>query len=127
LRVTVLAAAYHPQESTAPAYHASSATAFQLALDKAGVVILEPVMRFEIQVPDLYYGTVSMDLDRRRASIEDVTLEQDLRLIRGRVPLSEVFGYSGTLRSLSQGRGSISLEPHSYSPVPPGVAERFRL
>jgi elongation factor G len=127
LRVRILGAEFRPQESTAPAYNAASTLAFQLALDRAGVTILEPVMRFEIQVPDAYYGTVSTDLVRRRAGIQEVTLDHDLRIIRGRVPLSEVFGYSGTLRSLSQGRATISLEPEAYAPVPRDVEDRFRL
>jgi len=127
LRVRILGAEFRPQESTAPAYNAACATAFQLALERAGVTILEPVMRFEIQVPDAYYGTVSTDLGRRRAAIQEVNLEHDMRIIRGCVPLSEVFGYSGTLRSLSQGRATISLEPEAYVPVPREVEERFRL
>ena len=127
LRVRILDAEFRPQESTGPAYNAACALAFQLALERAGVTLLEPVMRFEIQVPTTYYGAVSTDLGRRRAAIQEVYLEHDIRIIRGRVPLSEVFGYSGTLRSMSQGRATISLEPEAYVPVPKEVEERFRL
>jgi elongation factor G len=83
-------------------------------------------MRFEIQLPDEYDGAVSTDLNKRRSTINKVDLQSGLRVIRGVVPLAEVFGYTGTLRSLTQGRGSISLEPQSHSPVPEEVAERFR-
>jgi elongation factor G len=127
MRVILMSAEFHPGESTPAAYSAATAEAFEEALQKAGTVILEPVMRFEIQVPEEYYGTVSTDLNQRRASIQDVDLENELRVLRGLVPLSEVFGYPNTLRSLSQGRGTISLEPESYRPVPEEVAERFRL
>jgi elongation factor G len=90
-------------------------------------VILEPVMEFEIQVPDSYYGAVSTDLQKRRADLKGVDLEGGLRILRGLVPLAEVFGYPNVLRSLAQGRAAITLEPRSYSPVPEAVAARFRL
>jgi elongation factor G len=127
LRARVLDAAFRPGESSAVAYAAASAQAFQKALEKAGAVILEPVMRFEIQVPDAYYGPVSTDLQKRRAILGEVDLSGGLRILRGIVPLAEVFGYPNTLRSLSQGRAAITLEPESYRPVPEAVAERFRL
>jgi elongation factor G len=127
IEVRVIGAEFRPGESSAVAYAQAASQAFQLALDKAGTVILEPVMRFEIQVPDPYYGAVSTDLQKRRADLKDVTLEHDQRVLRGRVPLAEVFGYSNTLRSISQGRASISLEPEAYLPVPKEVAKRFHL
>ena len=83
-------------------------------------------MRFEIQLPDVYYGSVTNDLNKRRAIIHESDLLGDLRILRGTVPLAEVFGYTTMLRSLTQGRGNISLEPESYGPVPEEVAKRFR-
>jgi elongation factor G len=127
LRARIVEAGFRPGESSAVAYTAAAAAAFASALDQAGTVILEPVMRFEIQVPDAYYGTISTDLQKRRATIQGVDIASDLRVIHGLVPLAEVFGYPNTLRSLSQGRAAISLEPESYRPVPEAVAERFRL
>jgi elongation factor G len=114
-------------ESTPVAFAAAAAEAFDKALDGAGSAVLEPVMRFEIQVPDQYYGGISNDLNQRRTQIEEVDLAQGIRVLRGLVPLAEAFGYSNMLRSLSQGRGTISLEPDSYAPVPEAVAARFRL
>ena len=127
MRVHIVGAEFRPGESSGVAYAQAASQAFGLALQRAGAVILEPVMRFEIQVPDAYYGAVSTDLQKRRADLKDVSLVEDQRILRGRVPLSEVFGYSNTLRSISQGRGSISLEPEAYLPVPKEVAERFKL
>ncbi|MGQ9589196.1 MAG: elongation factor G [Planctomycetota bacterium] len=127
IAATAVGAEYRVGESTPAAYSAATSSAFQSALEAAGSVILEPVMRFEIQVPQEYYGTVSSDLGRRRATIRGVDLVGDLRIVRGVVPLEEVFGYPNTLRGLTQGRGSISLEPESYHPVPEEVAARFRL
>ncbi|MBN1443264.1 MAG: elongation factor G [Planctomycetes bacterium] len=126
IRVTVIDGEFRPGESTAVAFAAAAAGAFADALSRAGSVVLEPVMRFEILLPEEYYGAVSLDLGKRRSTIREVDLEGHLRVIRGTVPLSEVFGYTGTLRSLTQGRGMISLEPESYQPVGEEVAERFR-
>jgi elongation factor G len=126
LRVRVLDACFRPGESTPVAYAAATSAAFDAALDEAQPVVLEPLMGFEVVTPDDYYGPVSTDLSRRRSSIEAVEIDQGLRVVRGVVPLAEVFGYSGTLRSLTQGRGTLSLEPHSYAPVPEDVARRFR-
>jgi elongation factor G len=127
LAVRIVEAEFRPGEASAVAYSAAASAAFANALADAGTTILEPVMRFEIEVPDDYYGAVSSDLNKRRAQIREVELEQGLRLIRGIVPLAEVFGYPNNLRSLSQGRGSISLEPECYLPVPEDVAARFDL
>jgi elongation factor G len=125
MRACILDAAFRPGESSAVAYAAAAAQAFHAALQAAGSVILEPVMRFEIQVPDIYYGPVSTDLQKRRAILSETDLAHGLRILRGVVPLAEVFGYPNALRSLSQGRAGISLEPESYLPVPEAVAERF--
>ncbi len=126
LRAIVEGAEFRQGEGTGLAFTAAASAAFDAALEAAGTTLLEPIMRFEIRVPEDYYGAVSGDLNQRRAEIREVALEHDLRVIRGRVPLAEVFGYSNTLRSLSQGRGAISLEPEAYAAVPEEVAERFR-
>lgn len=125
LRAIVLDGEFRPGESTPVAYAQAASRAFEQALEKAQAVILEPVMRFEIELPDQYYGAVSTDLNKRRTIIREVDLKHGIRQIRGTVPLREVFGYTGTLRSLTQGRGNISLEPESYQPVPEEVAERW--
>ena len=100
---------------------------FDNALNSSESFVLEPTMRFEIQVPEEYYGAVSTDLNQRRTDIREVDLEGGLRILRGLVPLAETFGYTSRLRSLTQGRGTISLQPESYSAVPKEVAERFQL
>jgi len=121
----VLSAEFRPHESTPAAFQAASAAAVNEGLEQAGIVILEPIMRFEIQVPDAAYGAVATDLEGRRSSIEEVLYVQESRWIRGKVPIAEVFGYPSTLRSLTQGRGTISLEPESYAPVPREVEKRL--
>ncbi len=100
--------------------------AFQAAEEKGGVQLLEPVMRFQITTPDEYFGSINQDLVRRRAEIEQVDTVSGQRRLIGQVPLAEVFGYTTTLRSISQGRAAMSLEPIGFSPAPAEVSDRFR-
>ena len=83
-------------------------------------------MQFEVSVPEQFMGDVINDLNRRGADISDIGGALDLRLIKGNVPLSKMFGYTTSLRSMSQGRGQHSMEPHDFHPVPPvEVKKRF--
>ena len=109
------------------AFATAANAAFDNALSSAQSFVLEPMMRFEIQVPEEYYGVVSTDLNQRRTVIREVDLEAGNRILRGIVPLAETIGYAGVLRSLTQGRGTISIEPESYSAVPREVAARFQI
>ncbi len=127
IRVTIVEAEFRQNEGSPIAFTTAGAEAFARALEKEEPRILEPVMRFEVQVPDEYYGGVVNDFNQRRAIVQETDLQGDLRILRGTVPLAEVFGYTTILRSLTQGRGTISLEPESYAPVPVEVEERFRL
>ena len=125
IRAIVERAEFRQGEGSAVGYRAAGAGAFYHALEKGQLRVLEPVMRFEIQVPDEYYGSVVNDFNQRRATIRAADLLGHLRTVRGTVPLAEVFGYTTILRSLTQGRGAISLEPESYAPVPPEVERGF--
>lgn len=113
-------------ETTEMGLTVAARDAFQEAHKLAGDLLLEPLMAFQVTTPEDYFGAVHQDLVRRRAQIENVDLVQDLRKIVGRVPLAEVFGYTTALRSLSQGRAGVSLEPIGFSEAPEEVAERFR-
>ena len=126
IRAIALDGAARQGESSPVAFASAASQAFSEALAQAGSVVLEPVMRFELQVPEEYYGAVANDLNQRRTTIREVDLEAGIRALRGGVPLAEAFGYSTHLRGLTQGRGTMSLEPDSYAPVPEDVAERFR-
>ena len=125
LRVILIGAATREGEATEAAFEAAANRAFQEAFEEAGCVVLEPVMRFDVQTPDQYMGDVLTDLNRRRADIREMLEEDGTRVIKGVVPISEMFGYSTALRSLTQGRAGYSMEPESYAPVPPEVAARF--
>lgn len=101
--------------------------AFDMLEEEAGTVLLEPVMKFQVTTPDEYFGGINQDLIRHRAVVESVDTHSGLRRLSGTVPLAEVFGYTTTLRSLSQGRASMTLEPVGYAPAPDRVADRFRV
>ncbi len=117
----------HPVDSSDLAFQLAGSLAFRAALEKLKVVILEPRMQFEVVVPPEYLGEVVGDLNRRRTEIREIrTDDRTVRIVRGLVPLAEMFNYTTTLRSLTQGRGSSSLEPAEYSPVPESVAEDIR-
>ena len=103
---------------------ASISTALRHALAQAATVVLEPVMKFEVRVPEDFLGVVVKDLGARRAEIRDTGLAGPVALVRGLVPLSAMFGYSTDVRSLTQGRGSFSLEPFDYQAVPEHIAAR---
>jgi elongation factor G len=112
---------HHRTDSTEVAFAAAARSAFEAACEKGKPQILEPVMRFEIHVPDGFRGGVIHDLQGRRAEVREVEKEGDLDILRGTVPLARMFGYTNDLRSLTQGRGACSLEPHAYAPVPESV------
>ena len=95
--------------------------AFRQAMEAACPVLLEPVMRVEVETPDEYQGDIIGDLNRRRGNIVDVNKKTAFTSIVGQVPLSEMFGYSTAVRSLSKGRASYSMEPGSFDPVPTNI------
>ena len=124
LRVTLLGGTAREQGSTDAAFSHAAHMAFEQALAQAGPTLLEPVMDFEIQVPADFLPGVNADLNSRRARVRSLATESEPAVIRGTVPLAEIFGYSTALRSLTQGRASFSVEPRGYEPVPDSVAHK---
>ena len=125
VHVEVLDGEVRDRETTEAAMAAATDAAFQDAMAKAGTVLLEPIMRFEIQTPPEFMKSVTGDLNTRRGTIDRVDTGNDSAKIAGTVPLSETFGYSTALRSMSQGRASFVMEPADYQPVPPQVSDRL--
>jgi elongation factor G len=111
--------------STDGAFAAATNQAMREAFEEGGTVLLEPVMKVEVRTPEEYMGDVIGDLQKRRADISEIETREDIRVITGRAPLANMFGYSSVLRSLSQGRATYAMEPESYAPVPPEVGEKF--
>ncbi len=106
---------------------ASLSMALRDAIQQADTVVLEPVMRLEVRLPEDFLGPVMKDLGARRAEIRETAVVGQQAVVRGFVPLAEMFGYSTDLRSLTQGRGSFSLEPWDYVPVPEQIVRRDHL
>jgi len=118
VKVTVLGGKFDPVRSGEIAFGVAAEMAFKDAMEKGETVILEPIMSFEINSPMEYMSGIQSDLNARRAKIREIETNEDPAIIRGLVPLANVFGYSTTIRSLSQGRASFSLEPYKYQPAP---------
>ncbi|RKY22636.1 MAG: elongation factor G [Planctomycetota bacterium] len=123
VRVTLLGGISREQGSSELAFSHAAHLALEQAVARAGLLLLEPVMEFEVSCPQQFLPGVNSDLSTRRARVQSLRTDSDPALIRGTVPLSGIFGYSTVLRSLSQGRASFSVEPRSYEPVP-GAAAR---
>lgn len=124
VRITVLSGEWIEGESNDTAFSVAAEMAFEAAMREGGVQLLEPVMRFEVRTPTDYMKNVIADLNTRRAQVHELITDEDPILIRGTVPLSGTFGYSTTIRSLSQGRASFAMEPSDYEVVPPDVSRR---
>ncbi len=126
IRATLLGGSAREQGSNEVAFGHAAHLAFEKALAAAGPVLLEPVMGFEIRAPQELLAGVNADLNGRRARVNSVTAEGGMAVVRGSVPLAEIFGYSTALRSLTQGRATFSLEPRAYEPVPEHVARGLK-
>jgi elongation factor G len=118
VRVVIVGGSTREGDASETGYTRAAAEATRHAIETAAPVLLEPIMRFQVTVPDQYFGDVLTDLQKRRADVADVQQTRDLRVLTGTVPLAETFGYTSDLRSISQGRGACSLEPDRYVPVP---------
>ncbi|MFU0826025.1 MAG: elongation factor G [Lachnoclostridium sp.] len=124
IKATVFDGSYHEVDSSEMAFKIAGSMAFKDAMQKAGPVLLEPIMRVEVTVPEEYMGDVIGDISSRRGRIEGTEDVNGSKLIRGFVPLAEMFGYSTTLRSKTQGRGAYSMFFSSYEPVPKNVQDK---
>src|SRR5206468_8598665 len=118
VRISLLAAKYAETGSAEIALNAAAVAALRDALRRGRVAVLEPIMRLEVRCPEEYLGGILKNLGGRRAQVEETRFAGNIVLLRGSAPLAEMFGYSTTLRSISQGRASFNLEPFDYRPVP---------
>jgi elongation factor G len=125
IKVKLLDGKDHPVDSSDIAFQLAGSMAFTQAVSQAKPVFLEPIMLLEVVVPEEYFGVVSGDLNSRRAEIRGSTQQGPYRVISATVPLAEMFGYSTKLRSLTQGRGTATMEPHTYGRTPASVTEKI--
>ena len=125
VRAVVYDGSYHEVDSSEMAFKIAGSMAFKDAMKKAGAVLLEPIMKVEVSVPEDYMGDVIGDINSRRGRIEGMDDIGGGKMIRAFVPLSEMFGYSTDLRSRTQGRGNYSMFFEKYEPVPKSVQEKI--
>ncbi|WP_009545850.1 elongation factor G [Crocosphaera subtropica] len=123
LKVTLMDGAYHPVDSSAIAFEIAAKAAYRQSVPKAGPQLLEPIMHVDVFTPDDYMGDVIGDLNRRRGMIKSQNSTPMGARIKADVPLSEMFGYIGDLRTMTSGRGQFSMEFSHYAPCPANVAE----
>jgi len=123
VKVTLFDGSYHDVDSSEMAFKIAGSMAFKEGALKAGAVLLEPMMKVEVETPEEYMGDVMGDLNRRRGLIQGMDDLAGQKLLRAEVPLSEMFGYSTSLRSMSQGRATYSMEFLKYAEAPANVAE----
>jgi elongation factor G len=125
VRAVVYDGSYHEVDSSEMAFKIAGSMAFKDAMRKANPVLLEPIMKVEVSVPEEYMGDVIGDINSRRGRIEGMDDIGGGKMIRSFVPLSEMFGYSTDLRSRTQGRGNYSMFFEKYEPVPKSVQEKI--
>ena len=124
-RATVFDGSFHDVDSSEMAFKIAGSLAFKEAASKAGTVLMEPIMKVSVEVPDDYLGTVMGNLTSRRGILQGTESISGSQRINAEVPLSEMFGYATDLRSQTQGRGVFVMEPLKYAEVPKSIAEKI--
>ncbi len=125
VKVTILGGKVHETDSNETAFRIAAVDAFEKALQEAGTVLLEPIMKLEIHTPEECLGDFVSDLQQRRATIRKTEVRGDRVVIEAEAPLANLFGYSGAMRTLSQGRATYTMQPSHYGPAPEEVLQRF--
>lgn len=125
VKVSLMDGSHHAVDSSPIAFEQAASMAIDWAMKEAGPVLLEPVMRVQVITPDSSFGVVQANLLGRRGSITDCNMHADMRVIDALVPLVEMFGYSSQIRSQTAGRGSFTMEPHTYEKVPEQIAKQI--
>jgi elongation factor G len=124
VKVTLYDGSYHEVDSSEQAFKMAGSIAFKDGMRKAGPVLLEPMMAVEVETPEEFMGNVVGDLSSRRGMIQGMDEQPGgVKVVKAEVPLAEMFGYSTTLRSLSQGRATYTMEFKHYSEAPKSIAD----
>jgi elongation factor G len=123
VKVTLFDGSYHDVDSNENAFKMAASMAFKDGMRKADPILLEPMMAVEVETPEDYFGDLMGDLSSRRGMIQGMEDNASGKVVRAEVPLAEMFGYSTTMRSLSQGRATYSMEFKHYTEAPRNVAE----
>jgi elongation factor G len=123
--VKLVDGSYHDVDSSDLAFHMAASIGLSEGLRQGGSILLEPIMKLEVMTPENYMGDVIGDLSSRRVKIEEISDIGNTKIIKGLAPLSEMFGYSTNVRSLTQGRASYTMEPSFYQEVPRNISEKI--
>ena len=126
VKVAVYDGSYHEVDSSEIAFKMAAIFAFKDACQKGNPVLLEPIMKVEVTTPEEYMGNIIGDLNAKRGQIDEMTERGNAKVVLGRVPLAEMFGYATSLRSMSQGRASYVMEFSHYSEVPRNILEQLK-
>jgi len=125
LAVTLFDGSFHEVDSSELAFKIAASMAFQAAVRKAKPVLLEPIMKLEVIIPEKFFGDVLGDLSARRGKIEETKERFNMKIIDAKVPLSEMFGYATSLRNLTEGRGTFTMEFDHYEEMPGNIAQEI--
>ncbi|MCK4262303.1 elongation factor G, partial [bacterium] len=125
VKVSLYDGSYHEVDSSEIAFRAAASIAFREGARKAGSILLEPIMDLEVVIPEEYMGEVVGGINARRGRIEKMSSRGAKRVLGGKAPLSEMFGYATSLRSLTQGRGNFTMEFHHYGEVPEEIRNKI--
>lgn len=125
VKATLYDGSYHDVDSSEAAFKIAGSMAFQEAVKKATPILLEPLMKIEVTTPEEFMGDVIGDLNSKRAQIQEMIDRSNMKVVKAKVPLAEMFGYATSLRSLSQGRANYTMEFDQYEEVPRNVAEKI--
>jgi elongation factor G len=125
LTVTLFDGSFHEVDSSEIAFKIAGSMAFQSACKRAKPVLLEPIMRLEVIVPSDFFGDIISDLSARRGKIEETKDRLQMKVIDAKVPLAEMFGYVTSIRSLTEGRGTFTMEFDCYEEVPQNVVQEI--
>ena len=125
VKVRLVDGSYHEVDSSDLAFAIAGSIGFKEACKKANPVLLEPIMKVEVVVPEEYLGDVLGDISSRRGKVEGMDMRGNVRVVRAFVPLGEMFGYATTLRSITQGRGTFTMQFSHYDKVPDNIAEQI--
>jgi elongation factor G len=126
IKATLTFGSYHEVDSSELAFKLAASKAFKEACQKAQAIILEPIMKVEVNTPEEYMGDILGQINSKRGRIEEMTDRGQAKVITAFVPLSEMFGYTTELRSASQGRATSSMEFDHYAEVPANIAAEIR-
>ena len=125
IKTTLYDGSFHEVDSSEAAFKIAGSIAFQEAVKRAKLVLLEPVMKLEVVIPGQFLGDTTGDLNSKRAKIEKMDDRGNMKIIDAKIPLAEMFGYVTQIRSMTQGRGSFTMEFNHYAQVPDSIAEQI--